>query len=75
MSTLMQSALSPPWKIFPELVEASLGWSMGPGEYYRLEFRDWFAHIEAPEREAYERENAEPEGWRGFYDKMKRKTF
>jgi hypothetical protein len=73
MSSLTQSTMSPPWKVYPQLDEASLGWIMGPGEYYRYEFRDWFAHMPAPEREAYESANAEPAGWRGFYERMKRR--
>ncbi len=32
----------PPWKVFPQMAEASLGWSMGPGAYYWIEFCGWY---------------------------------
>ena len=61
----------PPWIAFPQLTQNSLGWSLGPGEYHRIAFRAWFVEMSPEAREAYERDNAEPQGWNGFYARIK----
>lgn len=62
--------MSPPWNVYPQMPEASLGWSLGPGAYYWIEFRNWFGKMGVAAREIFVAENAEPQGWTGFYARV-----
>lgn len=58
----------PPWQKYPEIPLGSLGWRMGRGEDYWIEFEKWFSHLDLDEKRRYAIENPEPESWRGrFY--------
>lgn len=60
----------PPWKVFPQMAEASLGWSMGPGAFYWIEFNGWYGGMSPADRKRFQRENAEPASWAGFYGRL-----
>jgi hypothetical protein len=62
--------MSPPWIAYPLMARGSLGWSMGPGTYYWIEFKSWFGGMAPGARELFVRENAEPQGWTGFYSRL-----
>jgi hypothetical protein len=57
----------PPWRKHPEIPLGSLGWRMGFGEKYWVEFDDWFARKHTDAKRRYAAENPEPDGWEGFY--------
>ena len=57
----------PPWQAFPEIERYSIGWRMGAGEDYWLQFSNWYAEISAEERKTYRDTYPEPEPWTGFY--------
>jgi len=57
----------PPWKAFPEIQPSSIGWRMGSGEAYLLEFEAWFACQQDPFRKRFSEQYPEPAEWRGFY--------
>ena len=59
--------MQPPWKVFPHIPFGSIGWRMGPGEDYWMEFNDWYRRKSRVHRQRYAIENPEPEGWAGFY--------
>lgn len=42
---------------------------MGIGERYWVKFDQWWKSLSAEKREKYTRENPEPEGWEGFYQR------
>lgn len=59
----------PPWKKFPDIPLGSIGWRMGHGEDYWLEFDAWFKAKTPDHRQRYAAENPEPTGWTGFYSR------
>lgn len=64
----------PPWKAYPLMAEGSLGWSFGSGEFYWIEFRGWYGKMSPAARDAFERDNAEPSGWTGFYGRLRARS-
>lgn len=58
----------PPWTEFPDYIRTSMGWRMGSGEDYMLDFKEWFTAQGAQEQSQYKQSNPEPDGWEGFYD-------
>ena len=63
----MGATPSLPWIAFPELPAGSIGWRMGSGEDAYDTFYRWFSALTPEQAQAFERENPEPEGWRGTY--------
>ena len=59
--------MSPPWQQYPEIPLGSIGWRMGRGEDYWLEFDQWFRSKPAEARASYIEQYPEPPGWDGFY--------
>jgi hypothetical protein len=59
--------MTPPWVKYPEIQARSIGWRMGYGETYMLEFRDWLKRKSPEHLQRYAQENPEPSGWEGFY--------
>jgi hypothetical protein len=57
----------PPWQKYPEIPLGSIGWRMGRGEDYWIEFNDWFKRKTLDAKRRYAAENPEPDGWAGFY--------
>jgi hypothetical protein len=60
----------PPWKMYPELKQGSMGWRMGAGEDYMLGFTRWFGKLDADKKEEYISMYPEPESWVGFYGRI-----
>ena len=59
----------PPWEQYPEIASGSIGWRMGYGETYLMEFHEWFSRKHPDAKRRYAEENPEPESWRGFYSR------
>jgi hypothetical protein len=59
--------LPPPWIKFPKIPWLSIGWRMGPGESYRVEWHNWFCRLSTSDREHYKSQFPEGKGWTGFY--------
>lgn len=57
----------PPWLKHPEIPAGSIGWRMGVGEDYLLDWFDWFVGQDEVTRAAVASRFAEPPGWEGFY--------
>ena len=57
----------PPWQKYPQIPAGSIGWRMGYGEEYFVEFDDWFARKSPEHRLRYAAQNPEPDEWKGFY--------
>lgn len=61
---------NPPWHEFPHLRKGSMGWRMGAGEDYILEFREWFRRLNDQMQAEYSQQFPEPEEWAGFYKNL-----
>jgi hypothetical protein len=57
----------PPWYAHANIQPGSIGWRMGPGEEYLIEFSQWFARKHDDAKQRYAIEHPEPKGWEGFY--------
>jgi hypothetical protein len=60
----------PPWAAFPLYNSVTIGWRMGDGEQYWLDWTDWFRKLRPDRRAAYRRRFPAPncDGWEDFYD-------
>ncbi|HEY5925711.1 MAG TPA: GNAT family N-acetyltransferase [Kofleriaceae bacterium] len=47
------ATLVPPWRKFPDLPRRSMGWRMGPGEWYVWMWQRWFGALTDAERADY----------------------
>ena len=63
--------MEPPWKVFPDYSRFSMGWRMGPGEGFIMEYRSWFKALTDKETFNYKEKHKEPEEWVGFFDSIK----
>lgn len=68
----LPNPLEPPWALFPTYERGSMGWRMGAGEDYMLHFRLWYVALDAQAQADYQMAEPEPEGWRGFYDSLRK---
>ena len=59
----------PPWQKYPHIPLCSIGWRMGYGEDYWVEFDAWFKFKSPEQKRAYAEEFPEPAGWLGFYQR------
>ena len=62
-----QATKLPLWLAFPEIPRYSIGWRMGVGEDYAMEFGEWWETLSAEAQQAYQQRYPEPAGWRGWY--------
>jgi hypothetical protein len=64
----------PPWAAFPFYNAVTIGWRMGNGERYWLDWTDWFRQIGPSRRAAYRRRFPAParDCWEDFYDFFRR---
>ncbi|MEZ0244130.1 MAG: hypothetical protein ACAH11_12200 [Sphingomonas sp.] len=59
--------LLPPWLKHPDIRRGSIGWRMGYGETYLIEFDRWYASLGSGGRQHYREQYPEPTDWDGFY--------
>ncbi len=64
-----------PWEKYPEIPNGSIGWRMGRGEDYALEFFKWFKKLDTQKQNEFTAHNPEPEDWEGYYDAIKAETW
>lgn len=65
--------MEPPWQVFPDYERSSIGWRMGNGEDYMIDFDRWFRTQDVQAQDSYILQFPEPEGWEGFYDNRRRR--
>jgi hypothetical protein len=65
-----QDPMLPPWLYMPDVPALSIGWRMGPGEDYWLDFRSWFLGLLPEEKQSYSDCYREPRDWTGFYGRL-----
>ena len=57
----------PPWEVFPDYDWPSMGFRMGGGEDYIVQFGRWYGHATDAEVAAYKAEHPAPEGYETFF--------
>ena len=57
----------PPWLIYPEIKAMSIGWRMGDGEAYLIEWGDWYEKLSKDEEMEYQANYPPPSYWFNFY--------
>jgi hypothetical protein len=57
----------PPWVKYPNLPRLSMGWRMGAGESYIMDFGVWWSRQAREVRVRFKQKYVEPEAWTGFY--------
>lgn len=60
--------MAPPWLMYPEISNGSIGWRMGYGEHYMCHFIEWLESLTESEQKKYQQMFPEPKQWRGFYE-------
>ena len=60
--------MAPPWLMYPNIGRYSIGWRMGYGEGYVIEFGDWFSALNMGEQNNYRQMFPTPKGWLGWYE-------
>lgn len=57
----------PPWKKYPEINRFSIGWRMGYGEGYLIEWWGFYAKLSDEEKKDYRKKYPQPLMWFRFY--------
>ena len=71
----MTDELVSPWLEYPHIGLGSIGWRMGDGEDYWMQFDNWYGGLSGDQKAAYRTRYPEPtevaQGlpWTGFYDR------
>lgn len=58
--------MAPIWLMYPHIPQGSIGWRMGYGESYAMDFYDWFQTLTKVEQEEYKKKFPEPICWDRF---------
>jgi hypothetical protein len=67
-ATFWRGRVDPPWRKYPEIPALSIGWRMGYGQDYYLDFYKWFYFLPDEEKAAYIQANPLPQGWPDIYE-------
>jgi ribA/ribD-fused uncharacterized protein len=60
--------MAPLWLKYPNIPDGSIGWRMGYGESYAMEFYQWFQGLSKEEKEEYNRKFPKPISWSSSED-------
>lgn len=60
--------MQPPWLEFSDIPRGSIGWRMGEGEYYLMNWDRWYKKLRGDKRLEYRASYPEPLNWEGFYE-------
>ncbi len=63
-----RGTLVPLWVCHPEIPRYSIGWRMGPGEWYAWMWARWWEGMDEASRAPYRAHWPAPEGWIGWFD-------
>ena len=68
-SYTIDNPMPPLWMIYPHIHPYSIGWRMGYGEGYKLDFFDWFNPLSIDDKEKYKSMFPPPVlSWKDWYD-------
>jgi ribA/ribD-fused uncharacterized protein len=63
----MDNLMAPLWIMYSHISRYSIGWRMGYGENYVIEFTSWYSSLNIEEKNMYQKMFPEPKGWLGWY--------
>lgn len=64
----INNLMAPPWLMYPNISRYSIGWRMGYGENYMVDFADWYSGLNIDEQRQFQEMFPEPKGWLGWYE-------
>lgn len=64
----INNLMAPPWLMYPNISRYSIGWRMGYGENYMMDFADWYSGLNIDEQRQFQEMFPEPKGWLGWYE-------
>lgn len=64
----INNPMAPPWLMYPNISRYSIGWRMGYGESYVMDFVDWYSDLCKEEQKQFQQVFPEPKGWLGWYE-------
>jgi hypothetical protein len=64
----IDNPMAPLWLMYPHISRCSIGWRMGYGEAYAIDFVDWYSSLYADEQQQFQQMFPEPKGWLGWYE-------
>lgn len=67
-SNNINNLMAPPWLMYPNISRYSIGWRMGYGENYMMDFADWYSGLNIDEQRQFQEMFPEPKGWLGWYE-------
>lgn len=66
----LKNTFLPLWQKYPELERYSMGWRMGSGEKYSIDWEIWYKGLTKKGKLKYQQIYPEPPSWKGFYKKL-----
>lgn len=63
-----EKIMKPLWLQYPNIVPMDIGWRMGAGESYAMEFHDWYEELSEEDKAEYRELFPVPALWSGFWD-------
>lgn len=72
MSDKTERILAPLWLKYPNIPQGSIGWRMGYGEAYAMEFFRWYRSLSNEQKTEYDKKFPEPVCWSLSEDDIKR---
>lgn len=64
----IDNPMAPPWLMYPYIGKYSIGWRMGYGEHYIMQFGKWFSTLNIEEQNKFRHMFPPPKGWLGWYE-------
>lgn len=55
--------MAPLWLMYPEIPQGSIGWRMGYGENYAMDFYSWFYSLTREQKKEYDTKFPKPICW------------
>ncbi|KZX17074.1 NADAR family protein [Methanobrevibacter filiformis] len=63
-----KNPMAPLWIMYPEIPQFSIGWRMGYGEQYLIDFNNWFKELSKLEKIEYAKLFPAPKIWINYYN-------
>lgn len=62
--------MPPPWEAFPSIPRGSIGWRMGSGEDFWVDWLMWLHALTPEQRDGYHKRHPAPESWSDIYEML-----
>lgn len=64
----IKNPMAPPWLMYSHISSCSIGWRMGYGENYIMEFWSWYSDLTRDEQKQFQQMFPTPKGWLEWYE-------